>query len=351
MNRAGELWARWKVSLLSIASGLLLGCFFRLLLAHKIPDVVSTDLIITFSFLAVVPFAMGYLSVHQYLQYSEPKSHRWYKWLFLPWLSVLLMLVGAFVFALEGIICILFASPIMLVFSLLGGIAARLIWGRFKRRSPGTISAFALPLLLLAVEAHIPALFQVRTVETDILIHAPSAVVWNNIKSVQAIQPTELPGSWVSSIGFPKPIAATLSHEGVGGVRQASFTGGLVFTETVNEWVPDSDLLFSIHADTESIPPSTLDEHVTIGGDFFDVLEGEYRLEQRPEGVLLHLSSRERLSTHFNPYAGLWTDAVMRAIQKQILAVIQKRCESQGVMWLSLACGNRRDKKVTTPAE
>lgn len=71
-----------------------------------------------------------------------------------------------------------------------------------------------------------------------------------------------------------------------------------------------------------------LDEHVTIGGAYFDVLDGEYRLEQRPDGILLHLSSRERLSTHLNPYAGIWTDAVMEAIQKQILAVIRNRCES-----------------------
>ena len=123
-------------------------------------------------------------------------------------------------------------------------------------------------------------------------------------------------------------MAATLSHDGIGGVREASFTGGLIFTETVNRWEPESDLRFSIHANTDLIPPSTLDEHVTIGGTFFDVLEGEYRLEQRSDGVLLHLSSKERISTHFNPYAGQWTDAVMRAIQLQILAVIQKRCEA-----------------------
>ena len=47
----------------------------------------------------------------------------------------------------------------------------------------------------------------------------------------------------------------------------------------------------------------------------------------RPGGVLLRLVSHERLSTHFNPYAGLWTDAVMRSIQSEILEVILKRCE------------------------
>jgi len=103
----------------------------------------------------------------------------------------------------------------------------------------------------------------------------------------------------------------------------------LVFTETVNRWDPRQDLRFSIHANTDSIPRSTLDEHLIIGGAFFDVLEGEYRLEKRPDGTLLHLSNRERLSTHFNPYAGMWTDSVMRAIQNEILAVIRNRCEAE----------------------
>ncbi|KAA6464580.1 hypothetical protein DYQ86_01000 [Acidobacteria bacterium AB60] len=59
-----------------------------------------------------------------------------------------------------------------------------------------------------------------------------------------------------------------------------------------------------------------------------DVLDGEYRLEPTLEGVVLHLVSHERLSTHFNPHAALWTDSVMRAIQGQILVVIKNRCES-----------------------
>ena len=123
---------------------------------------------------------------------------------------------------------------------------------------------------------------------------------------------------------------ATLSHEGVGGVRQASFTGGLVFTETIDHWDSLHDLSFSIHANTSQIPPTTLDEHVQVGGRYFDVLEGEYRLESLSDReTLLHLSSRERVSTHFNPYAGLWTDAVMRSIQNSILLVIKHRAETQ----------------------
>ena len=330
MNKISEIWATQKVWLLSVLAGAILGLIYRLWMVLDLgKDIYSPGWIMTVAFLVFVPLAMGYLSVHRYLQTSAPKNIRWYIWVFLPWASVLISMLVSLLVKWEGYICLIFAGPIMLVFSLIGGVAARIAWGKFKNRAPGTLSACALPLLLLLVEIHIPTPNEIRTVNTEIMIHAPATVVWNNIKSVRAIKQSELPDSWVSNIGFPKPIAATLSHEGIGGVRQASFTGGLIFTETVNKWDLNHDLRFSIHANTDSIPRSTLDEHVTIGGAFFDVLEGEYSLEQRPDGILLHLSSRERLSTHFNPYAGKWTDAVMEAIQRQILAVIRSRCEAE----------------------
>ncbi len=281
----------------------------------------------TLGFLVLVPLAMGYLAVDCYLR-RAPAEVRWSDWFFLPWISVLITMAVSLVVKWEGVICLVFAAPIMLVTSLIGGGLARVLSKRRIRSAPGRLSAVAFPLIVILVESHFANPIQMRSVETDVLIHAPAVVVWENIRSVHTISSSELPDSWVTRIGFPKPIAATLSHDGMGGVRRASFTGGLVFTETIHRWEPDSDLQFSIHANADSIPPTTLDEHVTIGGAFFDVLEGEYRLEQRPDGILLRLSSEERLSTHLNPYAGLWTDAVMRSIQNQILEVIRKRCEA-----------------------
>ena len=306
-----------------------MGCLFRLLLGPRVSGPISPNLtlIMSVAFFAFVPLAMGYVSVREYLRTTPVESVRWYVLIPLPLASVLLAMLIALLVKWEGRICLIFAAPIMLLFSLLGGFVAWIAWREMGNRSPGKLSAIAFPLVLLFLEAHIPSPHEVRTVRTDVLIHAPAHVVWDNIKSVRSIEPAELPESWVGKVGFPRPIAATLSHEGIGGVRQASFTGGLLFTETVNEWEPETDLRFTIHANTASIPKATLDEHVVIGGPLFDVLDGEYRLEQRPDGVLLHLSSRERLSTHFNAYAGKWTDAVMRAIQEQILAVIRKRCE------------------------
>jgi len=111
-------------------------------------------------------------------------------------------------------------------------------------------------------------------------------------------------------------------------VRRASFAGGVLFTETVDVWEPQQRLAFSIRADSAQIPDTTFDEHMRVGGVYFDVLRGEYRIEQLSDDrVRLHLSSRHRLSTDFNWYAGMWTDAMMSDMQRSILQVIKARCE------------------------
>ena len=144
------------------------------------------------------------------------------------------------------------------------------------------------------------------------------------------IAPEELPFSWSHRIGFPSPLEATLSFEGVGGVRHATFEGGVLFIENVDTWEPERRIAFSIHAQTDLIPPTTLDEHVRVGGPFFDVLRGEYTIEPLTNGATrLHLASRHRISTDFNWYARFWTDAVMGDLQETILSVIQKRCETE----------------------
>jgi hypothetical protein len=324
---------KWRQGMpwwLSVVAGALLGCLYRVAFSGWGNNGWSSGwplLTMTLGFLILVPMAMGYLAVGQYLR-RTPGRPDWRDWFFLPWLSVLITMAVSVAVKWEGVICLIFAAPIMLISSAVGGLLAKVLAKRYVRSVPGQFGAYAMPLLVILVEAHIAAPVQIRTVKTDMLIHAPAAVVWDNIRSVRAIDSSELPDSWITRIGFPKPAEATLSHDGVGGVRRASFTGGLIFTETINRWEPKSDLRFSIHANTDSVPPTTLDEHVTVGGAFFDVLDGEYRLEGRPDGILLHLISRERLSTHLNPYAGVWTDAVMRSIQSQILVVIRKRCEA-----------------------
>lgn len=284
--------------------------------------------VMSVAFIMVVPFAMGYIAVGMNAR-SAPVS--WVRRIFLPWPAVLLSLFGCLIVAWEGTICLAMVAPIALLFGTLGGITAGVL---LRPQQPRTatfsmVVVVVLPFLVWPLEARLTHTQDIRNVESDVLIHASPETIWANIERVRSIDASELPTSWNRKVGFPRPIEATLSHEGIGGVRHATFAGDVLFIETIDVWEPRRRLGFSIHADTSKIPATTLDEHVTVGGEYFDVLHGEYILEPAGTGTIrLRLISNHRVSTDFNWYARLWTEAVMRDVQQSILYVIQRRCEA-----------------------
>jgi len=169
---------------------------------------------------------------------------------------------------------------------------------------------------------------ELRTVACTIDIAATPAQVWRQIRSVPRITEAEHAFSWHHRVGFPRPTEAVLEGTGVGSVRYARFEGNLLFVEKVTEWEENRRLSFSIKADTANIPPTTLDEHVIVGGPYFDVLHGTYWIEPLgTDRVRLHLASDQRLSTGFNAYAAWWTEWVMADLQDYILRIIKARAE------------------------
>jgi hypothetical protein len=285
----------------------------------------SASFVMTVAFLVLGPMVMGILTVRR-AETSKPSAI--WEWIVVPWLSVTLMMLMTALLNLEGVICIIMALPIALVCGSIGGIIGGLIGRRSRLSGTATLCIAILPFVLGPIEANRHSPDQTRTVSSEIRIHATPRVIWRNIERVPAITPTELQPTWAQRIGFPRPIEATLSYEGVGGVRHATFERGLLFIETITAWEPERRLAFTIKADSAHIPATTLDEHVTIGGSYFDVLDGEYRIEPIAGGdVILHLTSHQRLTTDFNGYAGLWTDGVMQSLQTNILRVIQHRCQ------------------------
>jgi hypothetical protein len=286
--------------------------------------------VMSIGFIVLVPFAVGCLTI--YFAEVERAQPLW-RWFIIPWLPMVGALLATMLVLLEGAICVVLFAPLALALSSVGGVAGGLA-GRFIRSRQARRATLAcvmvLPFFTATWEKPVLHHLEVRRVENVIDIQAPPEVVWQNIERVPAIGKDELPKTWAGRIGFPDPVEATLSHEGVGGVRNATFERGLSFIETIDVWEPQQRLGFTIAANTATIPATTLDAHVRVGGEYFDVLRGEYRLEPLGNGVMrLHLSSEHRLSTDFNWYAHLWTDAVMSDLQWRILQVIKGRCEKQ----------------------
>ncbi len=306
-----------------VAVGLAYGLSLRFL-AHMYP-LNRFFTVMSVSFLFLLPFSMGFLTV--FLVERKQSQSPWL-WVAMSVLPVTGGLLGTVIALWEGVICVVMFAPIGLLCAILGGFAGGAV-ARFSKKPVLTCIAI-LPLLVNPWEQKVLARYEVRTVKSSIDIQAPPSVIWNNIKSVSTITPEELKPAWSRKIGFPRPLDATLSREGVGGIRHARFAGGVLFVETVDVWEPQRRLAFSIKAQTADIPPTTLDSHVTVGGPFFDALRGEYAIEHLPDGTSrLHLYSQHRLSTDFNWYAHLWTDAVMADIQNSILRVLRRRCENE----------------------
>jgi len=277
----------------------------------------GTFAVMTLGFLILVPFAMGYLTVR-----PVPSPSYGFR-ILAPWIPCSLVVLVAWLVGAEGTICIVMALPLMLPSSSVGGIFAASGAGRVSGAFPVVA---LLPWLTMPLERGRPATKQFVTTTTSITIDAPPAAVWPLVVSVDSIRPREQHSALFSSIGFPKPVAATLDRPGIGGVRTATFEHGIVFRETIIAWEAERRIQFTIAPD--SIPATTLDPHVTIGGPYFDVLTGTYELnELSPGRTQLVLTSEHRVSTAFNPYAVWWADRIMRSIQTNILGVLRDRAE------------------------
>ena len=283
--------------------------------------------VVSMSFIASVPFACGAISV-AIARWSG--DDRWLIPAFVgPCSALLLGLMICIVMKIEAMICVIMASPILIGAAILGGLLAHALLPRNSRdcRLQLTFAVF-LPFIAAWVEGSLHWPTETKAIENTILIQAPAERIWPEIASVSAIPPGQIENRWIYHIGFPKPIAATLDRQGVGGIRTATFERGVSFYETVTEWDSPRKLAFTIHADPNFIPRTAFDQHIIVGGRFYDVLDGIYEIEPlSPTSCQLHLTSHHRLSTRFNAYAGWWSEKIMDQIQGSILEVIRQRAE------------------------
>ena len=281
--------------------------------------------VMSITFLFLLPTIMGVLVVYfSNMKNVKKQSYR----IFAPWIPVMVFLIVTIIFSIEGWACWIMILPIFLFTSSIGG----LIGGYLKINSSNNqlkISTLVLlPFLFSPLESMIEKIPGTYEAYTFIDIEAPAEVIWDNVTRVREISETEDKGYLSNFLGFPRPVKAELDFEGVGAYREAIFTNGLVFHETVTEYVENKKMVFSIKANTYEIPSTTLDSHILIGGDYFDVLNGTYELEILENGShRLHLYSHFKMSTTFNFYAGWWGKWIMKDIQNNILKIEKQRAE------------------------
>jgi len=319
MRSRSKTWL--MILLIPAAYALLLRLVFGIYVFHYLFSVMSIG------FLVGLPFGMGYLAIRlSPLEWIKRPTYR----ILMSMAPIFVFLFITLQFSIEGWACWLMILPVFLILAVMGGaLAARHKLRRNEHKDAFKVSIVLLIPFFLSTAEHYAQFLPTRyEAYTYIDIHAAPSTIWNNVTAVKAISPGEDHSSLTRWLGFPHPIRAELDYAGVGGSRQAIFSKGLIFKEVVKEYQPEKKMHFSIAADPHEIPSTTMDEHVVIGGDYFNVLDGTYELEKLAEGSYrLHLYSHFILNTHFNFYASWWAGLIMKDIQENILQVIQTRCQ------------------------
>lgn len=283
--------------------------------------------VMSIAFIFLLPVGVGALTIAlSNIDKVKKFSYRF----FTPWLPILGFFVLTLLLNIEGWACWLMILPIFLIASSIGGLIAGYYKLRKKNEKVYVSILVLLPFFISPIEQAIGTIPGQYEAYTFIDIHSSKEKIWSNVTRVKAISKSEDKGWFTNALGFPRPIKAELNYEGVGAFRKAIFDKGLVFNETVLSYEPQKKMVFSIKANPYDIPSTTMDKHIVVGGQYFDVLNGTYELQKLNDTTYrLHLYSHFKLTTTFNFYASWWAGWIMKDIQKNILQVIKERSEEE----------------------
>jgi hypothetical protein len=319
-NRSVLRWLptrlRWVIA--GAAYGLLMRLLFGLLSERLIGPMSITFLIGT-------PIIIGLITTWG----VETQKLTWTSAIFLPWVSVFLMLVGCIVTLLEGSICIAMMAPLLLVFASVGGVIGKLCRPSKAGSITTMYSIAVLPLLLAVAEPYlVPASQEIEVVKA-VEIAAPPDRIWREIMEARDIQPDELPPSISHAIGVPKPVEGVNVITDDGEVRYSKWERGVNFRAKVTNREVNKSISWHYEFDADSFPKGSMDEHVAIGGRYFDLRDTTFNLLAHDGGTTtLELRAHYRVTTPINFYAVPTAELLGRDFVATILGLYKGRSEA-----------------------
>ncbi len=309
---------RFRTLLIGLVAGVTYAFFAMLLVTSQRQNV-------SVAYIFVLPIILGAIPV-MFSTKEQLKSYMTY--LLLPWGITLTFFLLSFVSGFEGTICLVIIVAPFLLLGTFGAFIYRLIKLRSDGKGTKLYVSLLLPFLVLAIETNLPVTNQIHTVSTTIEIDADKLKVWENVKNIRNIETHEIKTHFVHAIGIPLPLNGQIDKEGVGGIRNITWEKGIKFEEKIKTWDEGNGFTYYINVDPKSIPPTTLDEHVMIGGKYFDVIEGGYVIDHITDNKsLVTLTCTYRVTTNLNLYSKLWADFILNDFNEVILEVIKKRSE------------------------
>jgi hypothetical protein len=281
-----------------------------------------------FAVFLVMPFFIGILTpliVGAKNNISLGKSIR---------LSMLALLgVGAtvLIFAIEGVICIVMASPIIVVSTLIGSVIGHGIQKEFHPKEHEIFNGFLIFLLLIPSISYFEngsSEPEATPIVTSIVINAPPEKVWKNVVEFPELAP---PNELIFKTGIAYPIRARIEGSGVGAVRYCEFSTG-AFVEPITVWDENNLLQFSV--EEQPLPMREISPYGELDTphlhDFFVSKKGQFKLTRLENGSTLLEGTTwyyHKIKPEF--YWRLWSEEIIHTIHQRVLNHIKERSEEE----------------------
>lgn len=273
----------------------------------------------------VIPFLIGFLPpfiVGKSKGITKRESYN------LSFTTLGVTLIGLLIFAIEGLICIAMALPILGLLVWLGSYSAyKSNAGKWVNPTNTTIGILLICISSMSFD-YINEPENLIPVRTKIIVNTPIEVAWNNVVTFNKI---EEPVDWVFKTGISYPTDATIKGTGVGAIRYCNFTTGS-FVEPITTWNEPNLLQFDVKE--QPIPMNEFNPFWNIHPQhldgYFKSYKGQFKLIKISENIT-EIEGTTWYKVDITPviYWKAWSDFIIHRIHKRVLSHIKIESEKK----------------------
>ncbi|WP_074406586.1 hypothetical protein [Aquimarina megaterium] len=271
----------------------------------------------------VIPFLIGFLPPYIVGRFKDISRNESYS---LSLLTLGVAIIGLLIFAIEGLICIFMASPILGLLVWFGSyLGFKSNTGKWINPTNTTIGIFIICISSMSFD-YVNKPENLIPVRTKIIVNTSIETAWKNVVTFNKI---DEPIDWIFKTGISYPTDATIKGTGVGAVRYCNFTTGS-FVEPITTWNEPNLLQFDVKE--QPIPMNEFnpfwDIHPQHLDGYFKSYKGQFKLTKVSENKT-EIEGTTWYKVDITPeiYWKTWSDFIIHRIHKRVLNHIKIESE------------------------
>ncbi len=241
-----------------------------------------------------------------------------------------LSILGSYFTGIEGLICIAMAIVPILFGTLIGGLIYLVVLRR-RARDQTSIHVVSAPILAVLLLGLLPQGPRQYDITHSIEIDAPPTVVFAMLKAIPDIAPEEIQTRFSHLLGVPKPTSAVWETTPAGTIRHSHWGPNVHFRESITEVQENKLIAWQFEFPEGWIAEGIQDPHIEVGGPYFDVLSGSYRLDDLGGRTRLSLTTRTYDNSELGFYAEFWHRFFFEDFHEVILELVKNRTEARAL--------------------